>query len=127
MHKEPNRDIAWETAFFESILKRDKSYALVIEILGNLYTQQGRIEDGLKMDRRLVRLEPDNSTAHYNLACSLALVKRKPDALRTLKKAIELGYTDYVWMAKDKDLDCIKDHPEFATLLESLRTSAKAK
>jgi hypothetical protein len=38
----------------------------------------GRIADGLKMDRRLVKLQPANPTAHYNLACSLALQVAKP-------------------------------------------------
>ena len=47
-------------------------------MLGGLYTKQGRIADGLKMDRKLVRLRPDNATAHYNLACSLALSRRGP-------------------------------------------------
>ena len=59
----------------------------VIEILGGLYTRQGRIADGLKMDRKLVRLEPDNPTAHYNLACSLALTSDSDGALTALEEA----------------------------------------
>jgi len=122
MHKEPNRDLIFETSFFESVLRRDRSYTDVIEILGGLYTKQGRIADGLKMDRRLVRLQPKNSTAHYNLACSLALMKRKPDALRELKLAVDLGYNDYAWMAKDPDLIALREHPEFQRLLSLIKT-----
>ncbi|HYD84655.1 MAG TPA: hypothetical protein VEA63_11395 [Opitutus sp.] len=114
-------DPEFEIKFFESVLKRDARYTEVIEILGGLYTKQGRIADGLRMDRKLVRLLPANPTAHYNLACSLALVKRKSDALRSLRQAVELGYRDFDWMQQDPDLEGLKNHPEFRALLDQLK------
>ena len=122
MHKEVKRDLEFETRFYESVLRRDRSYVDVIELLGGLYTKQGRIAEGLKMDRRLVRLQPRNATAHYNLACSLALSKRRADALRSLHRAIELGYTDLEWMQQDPDLEGLKGDPEFERLLLLLKT-----
>ena len=104
------------------MLGRDPAYIEVVEILGGLYTQHGRIADGLKMDRKLVKLQPANATAHYNLACSLALTKRKADALRALRSAIDLGYRDFHWMAQDPDLEALKSHPRFLTLLKQLKT-----
>jgi hypothetical protein len=77
--------------------------------------------DGLKMDRRLVRLLPQNATAHYNLACSLALLKRKSDALRSLRHAVSLGYDDAEWMEQDPDLDALKQDPAFNALLRELK------
>lgn len=117
----PKPDPAFEMAFFESVLRRAPQYTEVIEILGGLYTKHGRIADGLRMDRRLVRLLPENATAHYNLACSLALSKRKVDALRSLQRAVELGYRDFDWMAQDPDLEDLKEHPEFTALLAQLK------
>ncbi len=117
----PKPDPAFEMAFFESVLRRAPQYTEVIEILGGLYTKHGRIADGLRMDRRLVRLLPGNATAHYNLACSLALSKRKVDALRSLQRAVELGYRDFDWMAQDPDLEDLKEHPEFTALLDQLK------
>ncbi|MGC4074990.1 MAG: hypothetical protein QM760_21325 [Nibricoccus sp.] len=114
-------DPAFEIGFFESVLRRDPGYTEVIEILGGLYTKVGRIEDGLKMDRKLVRLLPQNATAHYNLACSLALCKRKTDALRSLKAAISLGYDDLDWMSQDPDLEILKADPVFKKLLSQLK------
>ncbi|MBK8856594.1 MAG: hypothetical protein IPN11_02590 [Opitutaceae bacterium] len=114
-------DHAFEMTFFESVLRRAPDYTEVVEILGGLYTKHGRIADGLRMDRKLVRLLPENATAHYNLACSLALLKRKPDALRALNRAVELGYKDFDWMAQDPDLEGLKEHPEFVSLLDQLK------
>lgn len=114
-------DPAFEITFYESVLRRDPGYAEVVEILGGLYTKVGRVADGLKMDRRLVKLAPDNATAHYNLACSLALSKRKTDALRTLDHAIALGYDDHDWMSEDPDLQTLKGNPEFEALLAKLK------
>ena len=124
MAKEKNHDHEFDMAFYESVLKRDPGYADVIEILGGLYTKHGRIADGLRMDRKLVKLQPRNATAHYNLACSLALAKRKTDALRTLQHAVELGYKDLDWMQQDPDLDELKNQPAFAALVDQLKPPA---
>jgi tetratricopeptide (TPR) repeat protein len=114
-------DPSFDIAFFESVLKREPGYEDVIELLGGLYTKTGRIADGLKMDRKLVKLQPDNATARYNLACSLALSKRKADALRALLEAVKLGYTDYDWMSQDPDLENLKNASEFKALLTQLK------
>jgi tetratricopeptide (TPR) repeat protein len=117
----PSHDIEFETRFFEAVHKRDPRFPDVVEILGGLYTKQGRIAEGLKMDRKLVRLQPDNATAHYNLACSLALIRRKAQALKTLERAIELGYDDREWMQQDPDLEGLRNHPSFQKLLAKLQ------
>ncbi len=115
----------FEVEFFEAILRRNPKDSGVIELLGGLYTKQGRIDDGLRMDRRLVRLQPENPTAYFNLACSLALKKRNADALRTLEHSVELGYSDYEWMFQDPDLEGLREHPKFLNLLKVLRKSGK--
>ena len=56
MPAETPRDANFEVGFYESVLRHDPRCTEVIEILGGLYTKLGRIADGLKMDRRLVRL-----------------------------------------------------------------------
>lgn len=124
MGKETKRDPAFEIGFYENILRRDPQYADVVELLGGLYTKGGRIADGLKMDRKLVRLQPRNATAHYNLACSLALSQRPAAALKSLRDAIALGYRDADWMRQDPDLEPLKARPEFSSLLEQLKQTA---
>ena len=121
MPAETPRDTSFEIGFFESVLRHDPQCVEVIEILGGLYTKLGRIADGLKMDRKLVRLQPANATAHYNLACSLALSKRPSDALRSLRHAVRLGYRDFEWMSHDPDLQGLKGIPEFGAIIAQLK------
>jgi predicted Zn-dependent protease len=113
-------DKQFEIHFFESILRKSPKDVAVIELLGGLYTSFGRIDDGLKMDRRLVRLQPDNPTARYNLACSLALKRRSAEAVRVLRQALELGYGDFDWMLQDPDLYSLKKYPAFRQLLAEI-------
>ncbi|MCF3648312.1 TPR end-of-group domain-containing protein [Synoicihabitans lomoniglobus] len=115
-------DPEWEIGFFESVLRRDPRYVDVVAILGGLYTKTGRIADGLKMDRRMVRLCPRDATAHYNLACSLVLTDRHRDALKTLRRAIELGYVDFDWMENDPDLAPLHDYQVFRDMINLLKS-----
>lgn len=121
MARTRTHDIEFEISFYESVLRRNPGYATVVELLGGLYTRTGRIADGLRMDRKLVKLQPGNATAHYNLACSLALSRRKGDALRELQRAVSLGYRDFDWMHQDPDLEVLRHHPEFQSLLAALK------
>ena len=121
MSKTTKPDPQFEIEFYEAVLRRSPDYTEVVGLLGALYTRVGRIADGLKMDRKLVRLEPDNPTAHYNLACSLALCKKRPAALQSLRKAVSLGYDDVDWMLQDPDLEILKPDPEFKQLLGQLK------
>ena len=125
MSTKPKHDPQFEIEFFESVHRRCPDYLEVVGLLGGLYTRVGRITDGLKMDRKLVRLDPENPTAHYNLACSLALSNRPLDALETLATALQHGYDDYEWMRQDPDLQSLKTDPEFLRLLALAKAQSK--
>ena len=109
--------LEFELEFFSAILKRHPDYVDVLRVLGNLLTLKGRYADGLQIDRRLVQLRPTDALAHYNLACSYALLKRPDQALKTLRRAVELGYRDFRYMREDRDLDIIRHDPRFRQLL----------
>jgi Flp pilus assembly protein TadD len=125
MSRQPKPDPTFEINFYEAVHRRCPRYTEVIELLGGLYTKTGRIADGLKMDRKLVRLQPDNATARYNLACSLALSDRPVDALAALREAVALGYADYEWMRQDPDLKAIAHDPAFLELMNEVKAVAR--
>lgn len=114
------KNLDFEMSFFESLHRRMPKDIRVASILAHVYTKAGRIDSGLKMDRKLVRLDPDDPTAHYNLACSLCLKGRMIEAVKVLRDAVSLGYKDFNWMQHDPDLHELTDHPAFLRLLDDL-------
>ena len=110
----------FELSFFEDLHKRMPKDFRIASMLANLYTETGKVDQGLRMDRKLVRLSPEDPTVHYNLACSLALKSRKADALKSLRAAIAFGYDDYVWMCHDPDLTNLQDYQGFKKLCNDL-------
>jgi tetratricopeptide (TPR) repeat protein len=116
-HLADQSQMDFELGFYASILERHPDYVDVLRVMGNLLTLKGRFEEGLQIDRRLVALRPRDALAHYNLACSFALLKRPDLSLKTLRRAVELGYRDFRYMRGDKDLECIRHDPRFKQLL----------
>ena len=113
-------NLNFELSFFESLHQRIPKDVRVASILAHFYTKLGRIDSGLKMDRKLVRLEPENPTSHYNLACSLSLKGRRAEAVKVLRDALTLGYKDLDWMQNDPDLNKLSNYPGFLRLLKEL-------
>ncbi len=113
-------DYEFELGFFEGLHQRMPRDLRVVSMLAQLYTKTGQIDYGLKMDRKLVRLSPEEPINHYNLACSLALKGRKADAVKSLEQAVSLGYEDFQWMQHDPDLASLQDYNGFQELLLDL-------
>jgi tetratricopeptide (TPR) repeat protein len=88
--------------------------------LAHVLTHLGRLEEGLSVDLRLVRLAPEDPTVHYNLACSLALLGRKAEALDALESAAQHGYDDVEHLLADDDLFDLRSEPRFAALARRL-------
>ena len=113
---EPSQ-LDFELDFFSGVLQRFPDYVDVLRLMGHLLTLKGRFHEGLQIDRRLARLRPRDPLVHYNLACSYALLKRADLSIQTLRRAIELGYSDFRYMREDHDLDFIRHDPRFRQLL----------
>jgi serine/threonine protein kinase/Tfp pilus assembly protein PilF len=64
-----------------------------------------------------VALRPNDSNILYNAACVYGLFGRKADSLAMLRKAREAGYHNLDWIARDPDLACLREEPEFHRLI----------
>ena len=107
----------FELEFFAAILERQPDYVDVLRVMGNNLTLKGCYAQGLQIDKRLVQLRPNDPLAHYNLACSYALLKRPDHAIKVLRRAVELGYRDFRYMREDRDLEAVRHDPRFRQLL----------
>jgi serine/threonine protein kinase/Flp pilus assembly protein TadD len=64
-----------------------------------------------------VALRPGDSNTLYNAACTYGVLGRKTESLETLRKAFAAGFGNRFWAAKDADLACLHDDPEFHKLV----------
>ena len=108
--------------FLETELERHPENLDAWIELGHVYTRAGRFEKGLEVDQELVRRAPQDPTARYNLACSLALLTRTEEALDSLEQAVALGYRDPEHMIADQDLASLREEPRFVELVRALTT-----
>lgn len=108
--------------FLEVEIGRHPDNVEALAELGQIYTSRGLWNQGLEVDLQLVRLVPESPTAHYNLACSHALLGRVEEALGNLEHAVRLGYDDDRFMAEDEDLESLREEQRFRALLERIRS-----
>jgi tetratricopeptide (TPR) repeat protein len=114
--RKETRELDIKISFMEGLVRRDAQYVEALQILGDHYTQRGRFEDGLKVDQRLSQLQPRSPIVFYNLACSHSLTGEMDQAASALEQALNLGYRDFTWLAKDPDLNPLRQHPLFRTI-----------
>lgn len=115
---ERQSQLDFEVEFYQTILGKLPDYIEVLQIQAGHYAKKGLLREGLKVDQSLIKLRPENPTFHYNLACRYALLKQSDMALHTLRRALELGYDDVIFMARDKDLSSLVSDPRFFDLLQ---------
>ena len=80
------------------------------------FVQASRTGDSEKMEsasRKGTELLPDDPTWAYNLACSLAMLGKKNEALDMLDTAIDLGFRNADAIASDKDFAGIAKDARF--------------
>jgi tetratricopeptide (TPR) repeat protein len=115
------RDLDTRIEFMEGLVRRDPDYVDALQLLGDHYTQRGRYAEGLKVDERLSRLEPSDPLVFYNLACSCSLTGQFDRAVLALEKALQLGYRDFRWLAKDPDLRNLRQQPVYRDIETKIR------
>ncbi len=115
------RDLDTKIEFMEGLVRRDPNYVDALQLLGDHYTQRGRFPEGLQVDERLANLEPGNPLVFYNLACSYSLTAQFANAILALEKALDLGYHDFAWLAKDPDLKPLRAQPIYNELKAKIK------
>jgi tetratricopeptide (TPR) repeat protein len=115
------RELDVKISFLEGLIRRDPQYVDALQILGDHYTQRGEYEHSLQVDEQLSRLEPRNPLVFYNLACSYSLNREFDRAAASLEKALLLGYRDFKWLAKDPDLQPLRQHPLYRGIETKIR------
>ncbi|MCC6466368.1 MAG: tetratricopeptide repeat protein [Planctomycetes bacterium] len=103
----------FEVEVFEAAHRIYPNNRRVLDTLATAYSAAGLYASALKAAQELVRRFPGNARFLYNLACSLCNLNRHDEALKTLEEAVELGFTDFDYMARDPDLAGLRKRPEY--------------
>jgi tetratricopeptide (TPR) repeat protein len=82
-------------------------------LLAGCYSQDARTEDALRELNLAVTLRANEASILYNAACVYCMLKKKNEALDSLRKAWEAGFKDATWVRRDPDLEILHDEPEF--------------
>ena len=103
-------------AALENHLKQVPEDARARVLLGAFCAELGREEDALRELNLALTLRANEASILYNAACAFCILKRKPEALDTLRKAWEAGFHDSAWARRDPGLVILHGDPEFERL-----------
>lgn len=120
------RDLDVEIGFLEGLVRRDPGYIDALELLGDQYTERGRIGDCLQIDQQLRQLRPADPNVCFNLACTLALSGQADRACAELESALDLGFRDFGSVRREPDLASARKHPDFKRIRERIRRLEKS-
>jgi serine/threonine protein kinase/tetratricopeptide (TPR) repeat protein len=82
-------------------------------LLGSNYAELNRVEDAMRETNLAITLRANEASILYNAACTFCFLKKKPEALDTIRKAWEAGFKDASWARRDPDLALLRGEPEF--------------
>jgi hypothetical protein len=74
---------------------------------------QRKYEEAAKVLQQAVERVPHDVNSHYNLACALARLGKKEEALTRLEKAVELGFRHPKQIEADEDFESLRKEPRF--------------
>jgi len=118
----------------EGLLAADRSGADVLKLpggselrlrIGNAFLEEKKPKRAVEQYRKGLETAPTHAMLWYNLGCAYAQLKRYPDALAALRKAIAFGYDHVDWLRKDPDLDGLRANDAFKRLIEDLEKKGR--
>jgi serine/threonine protein kinase/tetratricopeptide (TPR) repeat protein len=86
-----------------------------------LYASRGQRQ---KIDRRVLEARPEvvvDGDQAYWTGGIFALLGDKPQAMKWLRRAVELGDVNYPWFQRDKTYDGLRSDPEYQAIMTGVR------
>jgi adenylate cyclase len=80
----------------------------------------GETDRGLEWAERARSLEPDDPMVLYNVACILSLAGRVEPAVAMVEEAVHAGLQQIGWLRHDSNLDPLRKHPRFVSVMQWL-------
>lgn len=89
------------------------------------YQGLGQNEKAIEMMDSIIARNEDRAGSYYDASCLYARMGQKQKALEYLEKSLKLGYRRFAHIARDQDMDLIRDMEEFKTLIQKYESLSK--
>jgi non-specific serine/threonine protein kinase len=99
-------------------LARDPGDVRAMYLCAGALVQRGLVEEGLRLLDRALEMAGSDPSVLYNAACVYARTTEREKALAALESCVRVGWVNRDWMARDSDLESIRDDPRFRALIE---------
>ncbi|NNM07167.1 MAG: tetratricopeptide repeat protein [Gemmatimonadetes bacterium] len=80
----------------------------------------GRPDEGLHWAEKALEIDPNDPGVRYNVACLYSLEGKVEEAIQCLEAAVKAGFQNKDWFRHDPDLDPLRTHPRFQSLISEL-------
>jgi adenylate cyclase len=79
----------------------------------------GRVEEAVRWGERALEIDRTDGSVLYNVACLFSVTHHVDRALECLGDAVARGFGSPEWLARDPDLDPLRDDPRFERIMAS--------
>lgn len=86
------------------------------------YLGLGMPDKAIETCNAIIARDTTDAGNYYDAACMYSRMKDKENAIRCLKRSLELGYARFSHIEQDYDLDFIRDTDEFKSLIKRYKT-----
>jgi serine/threonine protein kinase/cytochrome c-type biogenesis protein CcmH/NrfG len=87
-------------------------------LLAGNYASLGLAPEAAAELEKTVAMRPNDPNTLYNAACTYGILNMKQEALSMFRRAVEVGFSNPDWAARDSDLACIHHDPEFIRIIK---------
>lgn len=81
----------------------------------------GKNTEAIEWMDKIVASDPNSNDNYYDKACLLSRMGKVEEAVATLKVAFEKGFRSFAHIKNDDDMDAIRNHPDFITLINEYK------
>jgi adenylate cyclase len=80
----------------------------------------GHTEEGVRWAERALLIDPEDAGIRYNVACLYSVEGMVDQAIECLSEAVRKGFGHPEWLARDPDMDPLRDDPRFRRLVAAM-------
>jgi clan AA aspartic protease (TIGR02281 family) len=113
-------------ADFRQVVVLDTTVSSVSNVRHYAYAELGKEAEAKAWMAKILAEYPEDGN-YYDAACLYALLKLPNESVAYLDTAFQKGYRDFIHLAKDNDLDPVRNLPSFKSLVLQWKAKFEAK